>query len=620
MSTFPPTPASNSNTTTNNNQNPAPQITQMTLPSPSLSQSLSIKLDETNLLLWKSQLLNEIIANGLEDFIDPDQSSPPKYLDAACPQVNPEFVQWDRLNRLVMSWIYSSLTPGMVGQIVEYSTARDIWASLNDEYESPSIATVMSLNSQLQRIKKIDIPLSEYLSRLKFVFDKFATIGEPLSYKDKLTRILEGLPEEYENFVSSIHNRSDRPSLQEVHSLLHTYEYRLSQRSMDQNLNFPQANVTTYLGNKKNQKNHYQNYPKQPQMPNSFSYIKPPYNHSLHPRPNSFPGLLGKHPNTTSFFQPRQPGYNNSIPQCQICGKSGHIALNGYHRTNLTYHPPVFPNAAAFNPNGPGQTSSPISAMLTTSAAPTGLSSQSSDNSWYMDSGATHHFTPEFGHMTDAMQYSSGDHALVGNDKQIGISHIGHALLHSSVKPIHLNHVLHTPEISKQLISVTRLCADNKAFVEFYPTFFLVKDQQTKQLLLQGHLERGLYKLAQPTTLTSSSVSSSPSTQFFPAPPAQAFLSQQNQVVLWHNRLGHPAPKVVHQVLQSCNLKFSNSEHICSSCQLAKSHRFPFVLSESRAMKPFDLVYSDLWGPSPIASVTGVKYFLLFIDNHTRFT
>ena len=57
-----------------------------------------------------------------------------------------------------------------------------------------------------------------------------------------------------------------------------------------------------------------------------------------------------------------------------------------------------------------------------------------------------------------------------------------------------------------------------------------------------------------------------PLTQFFPAPPTQAFLSQQDQAVLWHNRLGHPAPKVVCQVLQSCNLKFSNSEHFCSSC------------------------------------------------------
>lgn len=32
-------------------------------------------------------------------------------------------------------------------------------------------------------------------------------------------------------------------------------------------------------------------------------------------------------------------------------------------------------------------------------------------------------------------------------------------------------------------------------------------------------------------------------------------------------------------------------------------------------MKPF-----DLWGPSPIVSIIGVKYFLLLIDDHTRFT
>ena len=37
-------------------------------------------------------------------------------------------------------------------------------------------------------------------------------------------------------------------------------------------------------------------------------------------------------------------------------------------------------------------------------------------------------------------------------------------------------------------------------------------------------------------------------------------------------------------------------------------------------MKPFDLVHSDLWGPYPISSITGSKYFLLFIDYHTRFT
>nr|CAN82797.1 hypothetical protein VITISV_007531 [Vitis vinifera] len=145
----------------------------------------NITVVETNLLLWNNQLINVIIANGLEDFINPDQSNPPKYLDAARRQ------------------IYSSLTPRMVGRIVEYSTAFDIWASLNKEYESPSIATVMSLNSQLQRIKKIDIPLSEYLFRLKFVFDKFAAIGEPLSYRDKLTRATHHLTPEFRHMTDA---------------------------------------------------------------------------------------------------------------------------------------------------------------------------------------------------------------------------------------------------------------------------------------------------------------------------------------------------------------------------------------------------------------------------------
>ena len=37
-------------------------------------------------------------------------------------------------------------------------------------------------------------------------------------------------------------------------------------------------------------------------------------------------------------------------------------------------------------------------------------------------------------------------------------------------------------------------------------------------------------------------------------------------------------------------------------------------------IKPFDLVHFDLWGASPITSVIGVRYFLLFIDNYSRFT
>ena len=37
-------------------------------------------------------------------------------------------------------------------------------------------------------------------------------------------------------------------------------------------------------------------------------------------------------------------------------------------------------------------------------------------------------------------------------------------------------------------------------------------------------------------------------------------------------------------------------------------------------MKPIYSIHYDLWGPSPILFVTGARYFLLFIDDYSRYT
>lgn len=35
---------------------------------------------------------------------------------------------------------------------------------------------------------------------------------------------------------------------------------------------------------------------------------------------------------------------------------------------------------------------------------------------------------------------------------------------------------------------------------------------------------------------------------------------------------------------------------------------------------PLQLVYSDLWGPSPVLSSSGYRYYIHFIDAYSRFT
>jgi len=53
---------------------------------------------------------------------------------------------------------------------------------------------------------------------------------------------------------------------------------------------------------------------------------------------------------------------------------------------------------------------------------------------------------------------------------------------------------------------------------------------------------------------------------------------------------------------------------------LAKQKKLSYSPSANRALKPFDLVHMDLWGPFSQSSVHGHKYFLTIVDDFSRYT
>ena len=73
------------------------------------NQSLTIKLDKDNYLIWENQLLNVMIANGLEGFLDNTHLCLPKFLDLQQLIINPKYSLWQRYKRLIMSWFYEFL-------------------------------------------------------------------------------------------------------------------------------------------------------------------------------------------------------------------------------------------------------------------------------------------------------------------------------------------------------------------------------------------------------------------------------------------------------------------------------------------------------------------------------
>ena len=55
-------------------------------------------------------------------------------------------------------------------------------------------------------------------------------------------------------------------------------------------------------------------------------------------------------------------------------------------------------------------------------------------------------------------------------------------------------------------------------------------------------------------------------------------------------------------------------------CQFGKQTTVPFNNSLSHALTPFDLIHSNVWGPSHITTQGGSRYFVIFVDDFSRYT
>jgi transposase InsO family protein len=94
----------------------------------------------------------------------------------------------------------------------------------------------------------------------------------------------------------------------------------------------------------------------------------------------------------------------------------------------------------------------------------------------------------------------------------------------------------------------------------------------------------------------------------------------ETEIWTWHRRLGHPSFSYLNKLLPSLFVDLKTSDFQCETCVKAKSHRVSYKPSLNKCSKPFDLIHSDVWGPAPITSIAGFRWFVLFIDDCTRMT
>uniref|UniRef100_A0A803QJK9 Integrase catalytic domain-containing protein n=1 Tax=Cannabis sativa TaxID=3483 RepID=A0A803QJK9_CANSA len=186
----------------------------------SFSHSLSVRLDEFNYLPWKYQVLAAIKGSRLQRFLEPNQALLQFITveDQTANTVNPEYEDWEQQDNILVSWLLSSMSEKVLTRMVGSDSAAQIWINLCEYYTSLNRAKIGQYKTLL-RNTKMQASLNDYLLKIKSVIDTLASIGHPTSAHDHIEAIFNGLPTEYNVFITSVNTRTDPYSVAEIEAL-----------------------------------------------------------------------------------------------------------------------------------------------------------------------------------------------------------------------------------------------------------------------------------------------------------------------------------------------------------------------------------------------------------------
>ncbi|KAJ9554225.1 hypothetical protein OSB04_018270 [Centaurea solstitialis] len=589
---------------------------------PSHSNPISVVLNGNNYILWNHHMTILLKSHGLYTYVTGTTIAPTRTANESAVDYAKRVNEWDINNAKILGFINASTTAEINQQFLGYTTAKDLWDFLTKRYSSTGLAHQYQLWTTFQSKRQLpDQPVSSYISEMQAIRDHL-NLGAPQVHDNTaklyqayfnqlhLITILMGLQDKYENVRASLLHRHPLPSLDDAITELLSEETRLQLRTPAP---APSESVFYTPSSSKPKGKGFQNSYNKPQgkpSTNECAFCHSP-SHFLVDCPNRRCKYYGiQHPHHLLSECPQNPKKQQSSARFT----APHEPYSSHNQPAARF---VAPHEPTGMPIAASASSSPdlidlmrrnqeLMAQLMTGSMgmnpPHSTPSGPSGTLWIFDSGCFNHMSP---YPTGFISKRRSPHPTVG-------------LADLSPKPvlfegdvstdnIQLPEVLHVSDIAIGLVSLTQL--QEMGLLMFFDfSGCVIQDPKTKQTLGVGRRVGRVLEVVYIRIPLSS-------------PRVVASVSPLSSLDLWHAHLGHLSSSRIKMLASSGSLGHVTSSDIsCLPCKLGKHHALPFDTNESKSFCPFDLIHSDVWGPAPHPSMGGARYFVIFIDDHTRFT
>ncbi|KAG8492772.1 hypothetical protein CXB51_010240 [Gossypium anomalum] len=528
-------------------------------------------------------------------FLDGTVSAPARYVHASDGSLvtNPSALIFNQQDNLLTSWLLSTISSSFLSSFTDVRSACDVWMMASSLFAADTSAKQSQLRHELHSLKKCTLSIRAYVDKIKGLCALLAASRSQISETERTIVLLTGLPSDFDAVVSHASLSSSPLPFQRIVDALLECEARQMRFVSDVMVvaNFVdgssspvlavssrggrppvhgrggpgvESSEDTWLSAGRDAWGRGQNW-----LPTDPNWSRPQPNvrafscglhvpnlsaPNLPPGPNPFvsPG------NRSPAFGPNVAGNSGRYSTPSIDPHSGAAGSYGARTrgsigVDSNFGPGGSPRAHVFDVDSSSYDSSQFvgiprlpefHASNFSDAATYDSNFNSTESyvpllvgstSWCPDSGATHHVCQNTVDLHASSPYTGDSSLLMGNGVSTKISSIGSTVLPTATKLLHLLNVLCVPSIRKKLLSVSKFATDNNVFFEFHPSFCVIKDIQTQEILMRGQVRDGLYHFFPTATASSPSIHN---TIFH-------HQSVENDLFnLWHQRLGHPSPTI----------------------------------------------------------------------------
>ncbi|CAN0913224.1 Retrovirus-related Pol polyprotein from transposon RE1 [Linum grandiflorum] len=615
------------------------------------------RLDRKNFPLWELQFRTLAEGKRLLSILNGDTPRPASEASTKSKD------DWMVGNAQLKSWILATVDPATALSLRRFTSAYDMWKHIRDTYSQTNSARQFELENEIALFNQGDRDIGSY-------YQEFLTLWTEY---DMLTALLVK-----EAPTDAVMKERDRSRLMQFLMKLRPEFESIRASLLHRNV----TSLDTALGELVREEMRLQSQARldTQQLPNAGSASVFAVNKSSGHRPQFQRGntshLTCHFCNEVGHIQPHCRKRN----LCTYCKQSGHIVLeckilakrDSRSSGALTFRGPgsisqssgssfavgsvPLPDSMVSSSSTSGLTSADVRRLIAEAlqeVLPSALNSAFATGTtagnlprWLLDSAA-------FNHMTSGRKYFS----FLKPDNTTSLQVANGACLPAcgmgtvTTGDVTLSNTLLVPKLVPNLVSVGQLTEDGCEII-FNDKGCIVQDQKTRTILGKGRKDGRIYVLegydrqareserfslednfvfpinkdSTNTTMLNNSVDHNGCFGFSARSLDSLNFNGKSSVWdLWHCRLGHLHTARLLTMFRRnmfpdfIGSKFSPSSP-CVICIEAKASQSSFTPSESIYDALFDLIHTDLWGPSPMTSRMGYRYFALFIDHTTRFT